>query len=152
MSTRENKELIRRLFDHFRSHDLSTLEEIRHPDMIYRTPEVGTLQGIDAYREVYKEALDTFPDLEPTLEAVIAEGDKVFSIHRAKGTMRGDYAGIPPTNRPSEILVSDIFHIKDGKVAEHQEFFDVIAILRHVEALEEGPQPGASSEQSSTPV
>lgn len=148
MSAEENKELIRRLFDRFRSHDTSSLEELCHSDMLYETPEFDTLKGVDAYRQVFEEATRSIPDLEPTLEEIVAEGDKVFAIHRVRGTLKGDYAGIPPTNEPMELLVSDVITIRDGKVAEHREFYDVLTILRQLDAVDERPPRAAGEAQA----
>jgi steroid delta-isomerase-like uncharacterized protein len=145
MTAEENKELIRRLFEHFRSHDTSAFDDLCHSDMLYETPEFGALEGLDAYRQAFGEATESIPDLKPVLEEMVAEGDRVFSIHRVRGTLQGDYAGIPPTNEPIDFLVSDVFTIRDGKVAAHREFYDVLTILRQIDAVDERP-PSASDE------
>ena len=47
-------------------------------------------QAITTYRAA-------FPDLQFTIEDVIAEGDKVVNRWTARGTLRGELAGAPPS-------------------------------------------------------
>ena len=142
MSVEKNKEIISRLFEIFKSHDLSTLEEVCDENIVYRTPELGEVQGLDAYREVICETIETFPDLDPELQELIGEGDRVRAVHIARGTHEGDYDGISPTGRSLELVVSDNFTLRDGKAIEHQEFYDVLTILSQLGAASDELRPG----------
>jgi steroid delta-isomerase-like uncharacterized protein len=59
-----------------------------------------------------------FPDLQITVEDQIAEGDKVATRWRGRGTHQGDFLGIPSTGRPMEIAGITIFRLADGKIVE----------------------------------
>lgn len=142
MSVEQNKAIIRRLFDIFGSHDLSELDQVCDEDIVYRTPEVGEVRGLDVYREVIHEAIDTFPDLDPALQEMMGEGDRINAVHVARGTHESDYDGIPPSGRRMELVVSDIFTLRGGKVVEHREFYDVLTILRQLGAASDELRPG----------
>ena len=141
MSVEKNKEIISRLFEIVRSHDLSALEDVCDESIVYRSPEVE-VQGLDAYRETIREMIETFPDLNPELQEMIGEGDQVSSIHIARGTHEGDYDGIAPTGRRMELVVSDHFTLRGGKVIEHQEFNDVLTIFRQLGVASDELRPG----------
>ena len=46
---------------------------------------------------------EAFPDLEITIEEQIAEGDKVLTRFRTRGTHQGELWGIPPTGKEVDI-------------------------------------------------
>jgi hypothetical protein len=48
-----------------------------------------------------------FPDLQWTLEEMIAEGDKVAARFIMRGTHRGTFFGVPPTGRYAESAKAD---------------------------------------------
>jgi len=62
---------------------------------------------------------NAFRDLHMTVEAMIAEGDKVIVQSMIRGLHQGDYLGVPATSREVAIAATDIFRIADGKLAEH---------------------------------
>ncbi len=142
MSIEKNKQIIRRLFETFQAHDLAALEELVDNDIVHTSPESGETRGIDGYREIIREAIATFPDLSPEIESMLAEGDRVATVHRVNGTHGGDYDGIPPSHQPFGILVSDLFTLRDGKVVEHHEYYDVLGILRRIGGASEELRPG----------
>ena len=142
MSIEKNKEIISRLFEIVRSHDLSALEEVCDESIVYRNNEEGEMQGLDAYREMLREDIEAFPDLDPELQEMIGEGDRVSSVHIARGTHEGDYVGIAPAGRRMELVVSDHFTLRSGKVIEHREFNDVLTMLRQLGAASDELRPG----------
>ncbi len=142
MSVEKNKEIISRLFEIFKSHDLSALEEVCDESIVYGNNGEEELQGLDAYREMLREDFEAFPDLNPELQEMIGEGDRISSVHIARGTHEGDYDGITPTGRSLEVVVSDNFTLRGGKVIEHQEFHDFLAILRQLGAASDELRPG----------
>ncbi len=142
MSIEKNKEIISRLFEIIRSHDLSALEEVCDESIVYRNNQEEELQGLDAYREMLREDIEAFPDLDPELQEMIGEGDRVSSVHIARGTHEGDYVGIAPAGRRMELVVSDHFTLRSGKVIKHREFNDVLTMLRQLGAASDELRPG----------
>ena len=87
MSVEENKALVRREQGELWNHtgDLDAAAELFAPDRVE-----------DAKQEA-ANVRRGFPDLESTIEDLIAERDKVVAHWRAQATHQGEYMGIPPT-------------------------------------------------------
>lgn len=142
MSIEENKQIVYRLFEIIRSHDLSSLGDVIDEDVVWQNPETVEIRGIEDYRAVLSAAVVTFPDLSPEIQIMIAEGDMVSTVHRVTGTHAGDYDGIPPSQRRFDLTASDLFTLRDGRIIEHQEFYDVLDILRQIGGASQDLRPG----------
>jgi predicted ester cyclase len=83
MSTREthNKAAVRRFCDTMRDAALisTTIDELVEPDALIRTPLPLQTTGAQKLKEVFARLHRAFPDLQITVEDLIAEGDKVVS-------------------------------------------------------------------------
>ncbi len=65
---------------------------------------VGQMEGVDVrspedFLKARAGLLDGFPDLQVTVEDVVAEGDNVVVRWSASGTHKGAGLGIPPSKR-----------------------------------------------------
>ena len=79
------------------------------------------------------------PDLQVTIEELVAEGDKVAVRRSYAGTHRGELLGISPTGKQVRIGGISIFRLAGGKIAEHWEQLDRLALMQQLGAL---PTPG----------
>ena len=72
-----------------------------------------TLRGM-----VFASLYRAFPDLQTTVEDLIAEGDKVVERDTVIETHQGEYMGLPPTGRV--VAYNDIFvmQVVNGRIAE----------------------------------
>jgi predicted ester cyclase len=81
-----------------------------------------------------------FPDLNATVEDIVAEGDKVVVRQTWTGTHTGgDFMGVPPTGRTVPIGVIDIIRIAGGKFVEHWGQMDAMGMMQQLGAM---PTPG----------
>lgn len=65
-----------------------------------------------------------FPDIEFTIQELVAGDDVVMVELTITGTHTGEFMGIPPTYREIEIPAVDKFVIEDGQVVEWRPYFD----------------------------
>ena len=82
-----------------------------------------------------------FPDFRYTVEDVIAEGDKVVVRLTARGTQRGEFAGMPATGRQATWAEIHICDMADGKLVEHWVVQDQLGMLQQLGAI---PAPAAA--------
>lgn len=115
-----NFELVDEIFDRYLAHqsDGSTLE--RGPEDVKRF--MGEFKG-------------AFPDFHTTIEDQVAEGDKVVTRWRARGTHEGEFRGIAPTGNEIEITGIGIFRFSGGKVVESWDNFDQLGMMRQLGAI-----------------
>src|ERR1700739_2916693 len=115
-----NKAIIRRLYDEvWNERKVEVIKEIISPSHALHGPIVsGSSIGPEAYKRNVLVFLAGYPDLHWTIEDTIAENDKVVACWTISGTHRGDYMGIPATNKKVSVDGITIHHIADGKIMD----------------------------------
>ncbi len=148
MTAEENKTIARRFNEEVWGRgDEAALEELLALDFI----DHGALPGQAPDREGHKQTLaafrSAFPDLHVTTEDIIAEGDKVVSRWRARGTHEGELMGIAPSGNEVTFTGIDVLRIAEGKVAERWAEGNDLEVMQQIGAI---PEPGQSEEASPT--
>jgi steroid delta-isomerase-like uncharacterized protein len=116
MSTKENKELVRHVVDLWNRRELDAFFRLLAPGYIEHLP-TGDIH-LNQLKEYAREFFTAFPDIQFTIEDIIAEGDRVAAFINWKGTHRGTYMGIPATGKKIDITNAVIVKIAAGKWAE----------------------------------
>jgi predicted ester cyclase len=78
------------------------------------------------------------------IEDLIAEEDRVAVRVTAHGRHTGEFIGLAPSGREYTISEMHIFHVRDGKIAEHWRDADMLGLMRQLGAL-----PGARDARTS---
>lgn len=100
----------------------SRLEELPKylaENCVQRIGEKTFPMGIDGMRQHLLALKKTYPDYTMTIIRQYAAGDSVISEFIMRGTHKGEFLGITPTNQVLEITGVDIDKIADGKIVEH---------------------------------
>ena len=149
MSEEENKAIQRRLAEEiFNRHDPDAVERFFAPDYVEHIPFPGQQPGVEGLKRMLTEVFfSAFPDQHWTIEEQIAEGDKVLTRFTWRGTHRGEFAGIPPTNERVEVWAMALDRMAGGKVVESRFIMDQVGMLQQLGVM---PPPGQSEEASPT--
>lgn len=106
------------------------------PDVVtddYRIEIVGfpvmDLAGHTAFATAFYAA---FPDLQHAVEEVVTEGAIESIRFTLKGTHRGDFNGIPATNKPIEVSVMIHWTIENGRVAHGRALIDQLGMMQQL--------------------
>ena len=114
----ENKAIVRRFYEEVWNGNLAVADEIFSTDFVFHS----TTTGDDLSPESIKRRITTyrtaFPDVQVTVEDLLAEGDKVVSRVAWRGTHQGEYRDIAPTGKQVEWTGTVIFRIAGGKIVE----------------------------------
>jgi steroid delta-isomerase-like uncharacterized protein len=114
----QNKTLARRWFeDLFSRGDLDAADEIlsaEFVDHLTHEDERG-LEELKHYVTMYRTA---FPDIQDTVEEIVAEGDKVVIRWTSRGTNEGEFMGVAPTGRHVRFSGMRLFRIAENKIVE----------------------------------
>ena len=88
--------------------------------------------GPEAVKAVFDIFLTAFPDLQITPEEMIGEGDKVWVRATISGTHKGEFMGMPPTNKSFNAQIIDIMEIHDDKATAHWGLTDHVAMMQQL--------------------
>lgn len=131
-----NKETFKRFQDVTNTHDpeliSQTIDEIVDPDVVIRTPLPVEAAGAAALKEVFAKLHQVFPDLQVSVEDMVAEADKVAGRNSVSGTHQGEYMGIPATGVSVTYTEIFIFRFETGRIAETWGVVDVFSQLKQL--------------------
>ena len=116
MSIETNKALIRRVLEEgFNQGRLEVVDELFTTRFVdHSTPEQVTgAEGVKMYFAMVREG---FPDMQVSIEDMIAEGEKVVVRTTWRGTHLNTYDGRPASGRPVARTMIQIFHIVNGLI------------------------------------
>ena len=126
----QNKALVKRLIDELNRGNAEIVKELYAPDLKSYSPSGSTTPtSQNESFELTKAYFNAFPDLNQTIEELVASGDKVAVRFIARGTHKGDFQGIPATGNKMELSGIVILHIKDGKIIEERQDTDSLGFM-----------------------
>jgi steroid delta-isomerase-like uncharacterized protein len=133
MSTEENKALARRAWEVvFNQRNLDALSEFYTADALWHQPDQD-LQGLEEVKQWLARPFEAFPDLNVSVEDVIAEGDKVVIRYTSRGTHQGETGGLgPPTGRRMELEGLAMQRFEGNKIVEFWDRFDTLSLLEQL--------------------
>jgi steroid delta-isomerase-like uncharacterized protein len=142
----ENKAVVRREFEEILNHtgNLDAADEIFAPNYVSYEPTSGEVRGIEGAKQFFATYRQAFPNLEHTIEDMVAEGDKVVVRFNARGTHRGDTEAFgPPTDKRMEITGITIKRLSEGKIVEAWTNFDALGMMHQLGMIPEAGQEEA---------
>ena len=128
----QNKELLRNLFEEL---DKGNTEIIK--ELYGSTTPLSPEEAIEMTKMFY----NAFPDLTHTIDRLVAEGDMVAGQYTFRGTHKGKFSGIPPTDNKVEVTVIGIWSFADGKLAEYWTNIDMLGLMQQL-GMELKPKEG----------
>jgi steroid delta-isomerase-like uncharacterized protein len=117
----ENKAIIHAWFAALSSGSGEDVAALAAEDIIYHDPSPDEEAQTGGTEDWADERQQDYPDLDVTVEQIVAEGDLVASLQRYVGTQEGDIEeemGFPATGLPTEWVGTAQFRIECGKIAE----------------------------------
>ena len=129
-SAEANKALIRRLIDEaFNQGDLNVIPKALADDYLDHQAGPGAPRGPAALVGFVIAFRATLPDVEVTVEDLVAEGDRVPLRVTWRGTQLGPLGNVPATGKPVEFVGYHLYRVEDGKLAEHWGLQDDLGLL-----------------------
>ncbi len=126
----ENERLVRDVFaEVFNGHDVDRIDDYFAEDYAHDGPIPA---GRDSFKTHMRDLFDAFPDFGGTLEDVVVGDDKVACRSVFRGTQMNELMGIPATGRTIEYGVIEIFRIEEGRIVEHWQQSDTLAMFQQL--------------------
>ena len=111
MSLEENKALVHRMVDASNTKDIAEidamLDEYMAADFVDHHSQI---LGVENVKQAYTAMLKEYPDIQRTIEDIIAEGDKVWFLEHVTGTNT--------SGQKMDVTALTIVRIVNGKAVE----------------------------------
>lgn len=85
--------------------------------------------GIENFKAYYANFTTGFSEAEFTIDNIFGQGDNLVKHWSYKGTHTGDFFGIPATGKTIDLTGVTLVKMKDGKIAQEQDFMDNLAFM-----------------------
>ena len=142
MSEKENEGVFRRLIDEgFNKGNLFALDELFAPNFMEHQDGIVP-PNVEGVKGAIVSLRTPFPDLNLTIEEIVASGDKTWARITGRGTHRAPFMGGSPTGKSFAITVIDICQFENGKIVEHWGVADRASLMEQLGLL---PRPPRSS-------
>jgi steroid delta-isomerase-like uncharacterized protein len=132
IQTEQNKAIARILVENFNKGDLVIIDRIFAENFRENSAPPGISPDRDGLKGYYIQFRSAFPDAHYIIEDEIAEEDRVVHRLRCRGTMMGEFMGMPATGRSAEWEEIHIARFENGRIAEHWASVDQLGMLQQL--------------------
>ena len=130
-SATANQALVRRLFEEWiNKKNLAVIDDMVTAN--YVSHEGGVNSSAAETKVFLAAAFAGFPDMQVTIEDMVACGDKVVVRNTWCGTHRGPFLGVAATGKPIRCEGIVIWRIEGGKLAERWATIDYLGLMRQL--------------------
>jgi steroid delta-isomerase-like uncharacterized protein len=118
--------------------NLDAIDELVADDIVdHEEGFPGQPPGKEGVRFFVTTLRDAFPDIRVTVGNTLGEGDLAAGDATLTGTHKGEFMGVPASDKSFEIASVDIIRVEDGKVAEHWGVTDTMSLMQQIGAIPE---------------
>jgi predicted ester cyclase len=134
MQLQNNKALVLKLYQALNDTNWTVAKTLIHPDFKHHfVKDSGFgVTSWSGFEKGYRMSQKAFPDWKLTAINVVAEGDYVSVLLNGQGTHRGEFVGIPATNKKAGAPVMLLHQIKDGKIIADWEIMNTSSFLEQL--------------------
>ena len=141
------KSIVRRLYEEvWNKRKLHVMGELVSPShALHGSNFSGSAIGPEAYKQQVALLVAGFPDLRFTIEDMVTEQDKVVVCWTLSGTHKGEYLGIPATNKKVSMEGITIHHIANGRIMDSYRSWDMWGMMRQLGVVKGLGEPQSAS-------
>ena len=135
MSAKDLKALERRFFEEWnkgKAAAMAVIDETCATNIVFHGGSGRDIRGLKDFKQFISEFYDAFPDIHLTIDDMVVEGDKVAIRYTVTGTHKGEFMGIPPTNKKVTIWAIEIDRVVGGKFVEGWARFDTLGLMQQL--------------------
>ncbi len=146
MSADKNEAVVRRFIEElWNARRLEVADEIFADECVTHQLKSGSeLTSAPRDPETMKrhviQWLEGFPDLQFTIEQILASGDRVTMQTTMRGTHTGTWLGIPPTGRTVDIQMISIHRFANDKIVEDWVLVESMGLFQQLGLLPPAPE------------
>ena len=129
-----NKEKVQAMFDAMAAGDFELMKTFLHPDVVVTEaeclPYAGVHRGPDAYIQLVHTVVNTWDDLQLSVNAMVEDSNLVFVM--------SEFAGKNKAGTAFNMPMTEVFHFTDGKVSEVRPYYFDTHQLARLHAQQSG--------------
>jgi steroid delta-isomerase-like uncharacterized protein len=136
MTLGTNKQIMQRFVEFINTADEKLAEELISPDAIFYVPgQPEPMKGVEGYLAIIQMMRSGFPDIQWTLDEMVAEDDTVAARYTMRGTHEGSFFGVPPTGKTIAVQSMAFYRLSGGQFIEENGLPDMLGLLQQIGAL-----------------
>lgn len=124
MSESENERVVREITEALNRRDLDAVMDHIADDVTY-VEASGNRRNKEELRRQFASTLRIFPDSRFRVDHMVSQGNTVAAELTMTGTHKGEWAGIPATNKKVEVPGVHIYDFEAGKVKLWKLYYNV---------------------------
>lgn len=131
--TAKNMDMYTRVWDDIvNNRNIDEINETNFDPNVVLVTSPENIVGIEDFKNYYQNYLTGFSDITFTIKDVFGQGDKIVKHWNFKGKNTGEFFGMPATGRAVDIDGVTLVKMKDGKIAQEQDFMDSTVFMQQL--------------------
>lgn len=110
--------VLRRWLEMWNTGDVGIADEILAEAFRDHTTRPQPVIGRESFKEHVHQERKGLPDLKDTALLELFRGEWAMALYQTEGTHRGEYLGVPPTQRRISFVGLDAFRFEKGLISE----------------------------------
>jgi len=136
MSAENNKQLMNRFVEFINTANEQLANELISSDAKFYVPgQPEPMRGPAGYLAIIGMMRSGFPDIQWTLQEMVAENDKVAARFIMQGTHQGVFFGVAPTGKPIQVQAINFYRFSNGQIIEEYGQPDLLGLLQQIGAV-----------------
>ena len=131
----QNKVLVQRILAEGDKGRVEVLDEVCASNYKMYWPSNAEPINLEEHKVVWQDFIASFPDLNHTIEEIIAEGDMVSTRETLRGTHQSEFMGIPPTGKKFEMSAICLWRFSNGKLVEYWSDADMLGLMQQLDMV-----------------
>jgi steroid delta-isomerase-like uncharacterized protein len=136
MTSEANKFAMLRFVEFINTASEALADELISTNAIFHVPgSPEPMRGPAGYLAIIGMMRSGFPDIQWTLDEMVAESEKVAARFTMRGTHQGTFFGVPPTGKKIAVQAMNIYRLSNGKFVEEHGLPDMLGLLQQIGAV-----------------
>ena len=115
--------------------NLDLINDTNFTDDVTLVTSSENVVGIEDFKDYYSNFVTGFSDVKFTIVDVFGQGDKLVKHWSFSGINSGEFFGMPATGKSVNVDGVTLVKMKDGKIAQEQDFMDNMVFLQQLGIL-----------------
>lgn len=134
MSKQDNIKTQQQFGEAINSGNLEKFNDLMAPNVVDHDPAPDQGPGPEGFIQFFETFRSAFPDLKVEVDQMVADEDNVSIAYTVTGTHKGDFMGVPATNKAISARGVQIARFENGKIVERWGSSDELGILKQIGA------------------